>query len=90
VGLAAADARPYGLGLLLVVSAMLALARFRESGSLAAGAAYAALAALTVYAHYMFATMLLVHVIFILEEPKRIHPRSSRPSPFSRGSSCFP
>jgi hypothetical protein len=67
VAFAAADARPYAVGLLLVIASMLLLIRWLETGRLAEGLGYILLASLTVYTHYLFAAMFLVHAIYAIQ-----------------------
>lgn len=66
VAFAAADARPYAVGLLVVIAAMLLLIRWLETGRRADGLGYTLLASLTVYIHYLFAAMFLVHTIYAI------------------------
>lgn len=72
VAFLAIDARPYALGLLFVVAAVLALVRWHEEGRWRDGVSYVVLAALTVYVHPMFGTMFAVHAIYALTA--RRHP----------------
>ena len=63
---AAADARPYALALLMLVAQMLMLLRWLDRGRFRDAAAYAVLAALTVYAHPLFATGLVAPAVYAL------------------------
>lgn len=67
VAFAAADARPYAMGLLLIIAAMLLLVRWLETGRWADGLGYILLASLTVYTHYLFAPMFLVHALYAVQ-----------------------
>ena len=64
IAFAAADARPYAFGLLVVIASTLMLVRWLQEGHTIDGAAYAGLAALIVYFHYLFGTILLVHAAY--------------------------
>jgi len=63
---AASDARPYGLALLAVIASTLALVRWLERGRVADAILYAVLAALVVYVHWLFAPVLLAHLVYAL------------------------
>src|SRR5205823_2604271 len=58
----AADARPYALALAFLVASTLALVRWLDRRRTRDLIAYAVLAALTVYTHYLFAVAILAHV----------------------------
>ncbi|HZU99102.1 MAG TPA: glycosyltransferase family 39 protein, partial [Planctomycetota bacterium] len=62
----AGDARPYALGVFATAAATLALLHWLDSGRTATGIVYAILAALVLYAHYLFATTLLVHAVHVI------------------------
>ncbi len=62
----AANARPYAIGLLLVVAATLQLVRWLEIGRLTDMLAYVVLAAAIIYFHILFATIYLVHAVYAL------------------------
>jgi len=62
----ASTLRPYALGLLCLAGAMLALLNWLDTGKLRHAVAYVLLAALTVYAHYLFAMMYVVHGAYAL------------------------
>jgi hypothetical protein len=64
VTFAACDARAYALGLLAVIGAALFLVRWLETGHYPDALGYAVLASLTVYLHYLFAVMFLVHAAY--------------------------
>jgi mannosyltransferase len=66
VAFAAADARPYAIGMLAVVGAMFLLVRWFDTGNAAAGIGYCLLAGLSVYIHYFFVTTLFVHLIYAI------------------------
>jgi mannosyltransferase len=66
-GSEASNARPYAIALFFIMSAMLSLVRFVETGALASGVSYAIFAALTVYEHYLCGTIFFVHAIYVLE-----------------------
>ncbi|HXJ85071.1 MAG TPA: glycosyltransferase family 39 protein [Candidatus Methylomirabilis sp.] len=60
------EARPYALALAIAVAATLALVRWLGSGRKRDAIVYAALAALVVYAHYLFGIVLLCHAAYAL------------------------
>lgn len=62
---AATTARPYALALLFVVGAVLALVRWLRYGRRADAVAYVLFAALTIWTHYLFGVMFLVHAIYV-------------------------
>lgn len=66
VQFAAADARPYGFGLLSVVLATWLMLRWLETGRTGTAVAYGAAAALTLHFHMLFATVLVFHGIFLI------------------------
>ena len=61
------DARPYAMATLLVVGAMCAAIRWFSTGKFRYAAIYVLCAAATVYAHYLFGVMFLVHLVFAVE-----------------------
>ena len=61
---AAADARPYAFGLCMLIGSALMLARWLDTGRKSDAAGYALLAALTLYAHFLFAPALLVLALY--------------------------
>jgi 4-amino-4-deoxy-L-arabinose transferase-like glycosyltransferase len=63
---AAADARPYALALLMLAAHMLMLLRWLDRGRFRDAAAYTVFAALTVYAHPLFAMGLVVPALYAL------------------------
>lgn len=63
IGGVPANARPYAIALMLAVASTLALVRGLDRPSARTAGVYIVLAALTVYAHYLFAIMLAVHVV---------------------------
>jgi len=75
---AAANARPYAIGMLLVVAAMLQLVRWMRSGRLRNMAAFVVLSAAVPYLHYLFAVMYLVFFLYCA------YVRWSREAPVSR------
>ncbi len=62
----AANARPYALGLLVVVGSMLQLVRWLDTGRMRNMLGYAGLAAAILYFHYLFAPLYLVHAAYAL------------------------
>jgi len=68
---AAADARPYALALLMLVAHMLMLLRWLDRGRLRDAAAYTVFAALTIYAHPVFAMGLVVPALYALWRSRR-------------------
>ena len=66
VAFAAVDARPYSLALALSIGATTALLQWLESSKRSWAVLYVILAALTVYAHFIFALALLPHLVFSL------------------------
>ena len=71
------DARPYALALAIAVAATLALVRWLGSGRRRDAIVYVTLAALVVYAHYLFAIVLLCHAAYAIRRTliERIVPR---------------
>lgn len=61
------DARPYALGILMVVGAMYGLVRWFQTAQRRFAVLYVVCAALSVYAHYLLGVMFLVHVIHAVE-----------------------
>lgn len=61
---AAANARPYAIGLLLVVAGMLQLVRWMRSGGLRNMAAFVLLSAAIPYLHYLFTVVYLVFFLY--------------------------
>ncbi|HZV00329.1 MAG TPA: glycosyltransferase family 39 protein [Planctomycetota bacterium] len=76
---AASDARPYALGVFLAAAATLALVEWVETRRTWLGLLYAALAASIVYVHYLFASTLLVHALYLVARV-----RTGRPVPSAR------
>ena len=64
IAYAASDARAYALAVLATIAAVLFLVRWLESGRYTDGLYYAVFASLTVYLHYLFAVMFLVHAVY--------------------------
>src|SRR5205823_12350945 len=64
VAFAAADARPYAIATTVALAAMLMLVRWCETQQAGDGVLYCLLAALTLYFHFVFATTLLVHLVY--------------------------
>ncbi|HEY7461641.1 MAG TPA: hypothetical protein VIC59_07180, partial [Gemmatimonadota bacterium] len=73
---AAVGARPYALALFLVVAAVLALVRWLGRGWMIDGVSYVLAASLTVYAHFLFGAMFLVHAVIALERKRAGSPVS--------------
>jgi mannosyltransferase len=69
--LEAYDARPYALASAFSVGAALALVRLLDRPSLARAAAYGALAAGMLWAHYMFAPVLAAHAVYAAARVRR-------------------
>ena len=65
VAFAAADARPYGLGLLMVMTATWLMLRWLELRRATVACAYGAAAALVLHFHMLFGTVLVFHGIFL-------------------------
>src|SRR5258708_39336890 len=61
---AASDARPYALALLIVNASMLLLLKWLDTGDKRIAAAYVVMAALILYAHYLFAPILLMQGLY--------------------------
>jgi hypothetical protein len=78
VAFAAADARPYAMAVLAVVSALWALVRWMDSGRFRDGLIYVILAAATVHVHILFATTLAVHAVYAVSRlwQGTVRPRS--------------
>jgi 4-amino-4-deoxy-L-arabinose transferase-like glycosyltransferase len=66
IGGVPANARPYATALMVAVAGTLALVRWLDRPSAGTAGAYVVLAALTVYAHYLFGIMLAVHVVYVI------------------------
>lgn len=64
IAFAATDFRPYAFALASLIASTLLLLRWLETGKQGQGIAYAFLAALTVYFHYLFAPALLFQSIY--------------------------
>lgn len=62
---AAADARPYGLGLLTVVAATWLMLRWLETQRMAEACTYGITAALMLHFHMLFATVLVFHAAYL-------------------------
>lgn len=73
VSFAAADARPYGFGLFMVITATWLMLRWLELQRATEACAYGAVAALILHFHMLFATVLVFHGIFLVlvQPPKR-------------------
>ena len=66
VAFAAADARPYALGLLMVMTATWLMLRWLDLQRAGLACAYGAAAALVLHFHMLFATVLVFHGIFLM------------------------
>jgi 4-amino-4-deoxy-L-arabinose transferase-like glycosyltransferase len=77
IAYAASDARAYALAVLATIVAVLFLVRWLESGRYTDGLSYAVFASLTVYLHYLFAVMFLVHALCAIYAFKKL--RAVRP-----------
>lgn len=64
VAFAAADARPYALGLCFLIGAALMLVRWLDSGLIRDAAGYSLFSALAIYTHYLLAPALLVLAVY--------------------------
>jgi len=69
---AAIDARPYALGLALVIASMLCFFKWLDTGKAALGILYAISAALVVYCHYLFALALFAQFVYGLRHWRRL------------------
>jgi len=67
----ASTVRPYTLAILFVLGAMYCLVRWIDTGALRFGLGYVALAALTIYAHYLFAPIFAVHAVYAAQYLRR-------------------
>jgi hypothetical protein len=65
VAFSAADARPHAFGLASSIAAMSFLIRWLDSGRLSDAAAYAVSASLTLYFHFLFGAVFLVHAGYL-------------------------
>lgn len=74
VSFAAIDARPYALGLALVIGSMLCFLRWLDTGRPLFAALYVVTSALVVYAHYLFALGLVAQLVFGLHRARRLAP----------------
>jgi hypothetical protein len=75
VAFAAADARPYALALMAVIWSVLMLIRWCETGRLSYGFACVWLVALSVYVHYLCATMVPLHAWYLLRQDAGSRPK---------------
>ena len=75
VAFAAADARPYALALMAVTWSILMLIRWCETGRLSYGFACVGLVALSVYVHYLCATMVPLHAWYLLRQEAGSRPK---------------
>ncbi len=66
VAFASADARPYALALLFASTATLYLVRWLDSGERKQHLLYVAFAALTIYVHYLYAIVIVAHVVYVI------------------------
>ena len=65
-GYYASDARPYALGLMTASGTILFLIRWMENGRVIDAIGYSVFAALTVYFHFLFSVMFVVHAAYVL------------------------
>ena len=65
ISFAATDARPYGLGLLMVMTATWLMLRWLETQRAAEACAYGVAAALILHFHMLFVTVLVFHAIYL-------------------------
>lgn len=70
------SARPYSLALFLFLGATLALLHWSRSGSLLAMALYIVGVASTFYAHYLFAGIVVLHIIYLILNGKKLSIRT--------------
>jgi mannosyltransferase len=75
VEFAAADARPYALALMAVVWSVLMLIQWCETGKLSYGFACVWLVALSIYAHYLCATMLPLYAWYLIRQDPTSRPK---------------
>jgi mannosyltransferase len=71
VAFEASEARPYAIATMAVVAATSALVRWLDDGGWKRGLAYALLAVLVVWVHYLFALALVSHVIYATVRVRR-------------------
>jgi len=74
VSFAAIDARPYSLGLALLIASMLCFFKWLDTRQLAFAVLYAISAALVVYCHYLFALALFAQFICGLGQWRKLVP----------------
>ena len=86
IAFAAVDARPYAMALATLLGATLALARWLESGRPRDAVAYVVLMALTLWLHYLFALVLVAHVVWTRSELRRRGRRWIRPLAVGAGA----
>ncbi len=71
---AAGDARPYAFGVLSTTGALWALVRWLDRGRVREALVYVALASVSVYFQYLFATMFVVHALYAWRRWRRRGP----------------
>ncbi len=74
VSFAAIDARPYALGLALLIASMLCFFKWLDTGKVRFAILYAISAALVVYCHYLFALALFAQFIYGLRHWRKLVP----------------
>lgn len=70
ISMSAANARQYSIGLLMVVASMLQLMRWMGSGRKRDGAGFVVFAAAIPYFHYFFASVYLVHAVYVFRRKR--------------------
>jgi mannosyltransferase len=70
----AANARPYALGLLVVVGSVLQLVRWLDTGRMRNMLGYTVLAAAILYFHYLFASVYFVHAAYAFYRVRSVGP----------------
>lgn len=75
VAFAAADARPYALAWMAVIWSILMLNRWCETGKLSYGFAFMGLVALSIYVHYLCATMAPIYAWYLLRQDPLSRPK---------------
>lgn len=85
VSFAAIDARPYALGLALVIASMLCFFQWLDTGKFRFAILYVISAALVVYCHYLFALALFAQLVYGLRYWRKLVPLWA-----AAGALCLP
>jgi 4-amino-4-deoxy-L-arabinose transferase-like glycosyltransferase len=72
VSFAAVDARPYALGLAVLIASMLCFFKWLDTGKLLFGILYAISAAMVIYCHYLFGLALIAQFIYGLHHWRKL------------------